>query len=205
MDRGGSRSGAGSTWTQTTSKGTFTADRLVNLNCVGARAGDLAAQFGEPVPIRSFGPQMGVTEPLPHRVLAVVGVWAAAHGAYLRQVERGNVVFGGAVDRMEVDPATGHAHLDPARLPQQLRAVVRLVPALRHVAVICQWSGAEGHVGDGLPVMGPSLTRQGLFHAFGFCRHGFQLGPGVGDAMAELINTGRCDTPLDAMHIARFA
>ena len=186
-----------------TAQGVFTADRLVN--CTGARGGDLAAQFHEPVPIRSFGPQMGVTEPLPHRILPVVGVWASAHGAYLRQVERGNVVFGGAVDRTEVDPATGHAHADPARLARQLRAVVRLVPALRHVAVIRQWSGAEGYVEDGLPVMGPSLTTPGLFHAFGFCGHGFQLGPGVGDAMAELITTGQCDTPLEAMHIARFA
>ncbi|MDB6454312.1 NAD(P)/FAD-dependent oxidoreductase [Falsirhodobacter sp. 20TX0035] len=186
-----------------TARGTFTADRLVN--CTGARGGDLAAQFDEPVPIRILGPQMGVTEPLPHRILPVVGVWDAAHGAYLRQVERGNVVFGGAVDRTEVDPATGHAHVDPAHLPHQLRAVVRLVPALRHVAVIRQWSGAEGYVADGLPVMGPSLTTPGLFHAFGFCGHGFQLGPGVGDAMAELVATGRCDTPLDAMHVARFA
>lgn len=189
-------------FTVETARGTFHADRLVN--CTGHRGAALAAQFGEPVPIEVRGPQMAVTEPLPHRILPVVGVWSAEHGAYLRQVERGNVVFGGAVDRAAVG-ADGRAHADPARLPVQLRAVVRLCPALRHVAVIRQWSGAEGYVRDGLPVMGTSATTPGLFHAFGFCGHGFQLGPGVGDAMAELVATGRCETPLEDFHIGRFA
>ncbi|WP_207101304.1 NAD(P)/FAD-dependent oxidoreductase [Paracoccus shandongensis] len=189
-------------FTVETSRGTFHAERLVN--CAGHHGAALAARFGEAVPLDVCGPQMGVTEPLPHRILPVVGVWSADHGAYLRQVERGNVVFGGAVDRVAVG-ADGRAHADPARLPQQLRAVVRLVPALRHMAVIRQWSGAEGYVRDGLPVMGPSATTPGLFHAFGFCGHGFQLGPGVGDAMAELVATGACETPLEDFRIGRFA
>jgi sarcosine oxidase subunit beta len=84
-------------------------------------------------------------------------------------------------------------------------AVLKLVPALVDVAVIRQWSGCEGYVADNLPVMGASGTTPGLFHAFGFCGHGFQLGPGVGDAMAELIATGRCATPLDDFAITRFA
>jgi sarcosine oxidase subunit beta len=189
-------------FTVETSRGTFHADQLVN--CAGYYGATLAAQFGESVPIEVRGPQMAVTEPLPHRILPVVGVWSADHGAYLRQVERGNVVFGGAVDRVAVGP-DGRAHADPARLPAQVRAVVQLVPALRHVAIIRQWSGAEGYVRDGLPVMGASRTTPGLFHAFGFCGHGFQLGPGVGDAMAELVATGRCETPLQDFSITRFA
>jgi sarcosine oxidase subunit beta len=54
-------------------------------------------------------------------------------------------------------------------------------------------------------VIGASATTPGLFHAFGFCGHGFQLGPGVGDAMAELIDTGTCETPLEPFAIRRFA
>jgi len=58
----------------------------------------IAAQFGETVPLTPRGPRMGVTEPLPHRILPVVGIWTRQHGAdaYFRQVERGNIVFGGA-------------------------------------------------------------------------------------------------------------
>lgn len=186
-----------------TAHGAFTADALVN--CAGAWGRDVARHFGETVPLTMHGPQMGVTEPLPHRILPVIGEWSRDSGAYLRQVERGNVVFGGGVVRTDVDEATGHATADPARLGPQLRKLVRLCPALREVAVIRQWSGCEGYLADGLPVMGPSATTPGLFHAFGFCGHGFQLGPGVGDAMAELVATGRCETPLEPFRIERFA
>jgi sarcosine oxidase subunit beta len=114
------------------------------------------------------------------------------------------VVFGGAVARTQVG-ADGFAKIDPHNLSKQLQEVVKLVPALRQATVIRQWSGVEGYVEDMLPVMGPSGTTQGLFHAFGFCGHGFQLGPGVGDAMAELITTGSCTTPLAPFDIARFS
>ena len=104
---------------------------------------------------------------------------------------------------MDLDP--GHATADPTRLPVQLRAVARLLPAIVHVAVIRTWSGCEGYVRDMLPVMGRSTTTPGLFHAFGFSGHGFQLGPGVGEAMAELITTDHCETPLDDFRVDRFA
>ncbi|HEY0214631.1 MAG TPA: FAD-dependent oxidoreductase [Paenirhodobacter sp.] len=177
------------------------------LNTAGAWGARIAAQFGEPVPLQARGPQMGVTEPLPHRIVPVVGVWSVdpALNGYLRQVERGNIVFGGAAERVEVDLDPGHAKADPARLPGQLRALVRLLPTLRQVSVIRTWSGCEGYIADDLPIMGASTTTPGLFHAFGFCGHGFQLGPGVGDMMAELITTGRSETPLDDFRIGRFS
>lgn len=186
-----------------TNRGTF--ESAILLNCAGAWGAKIAAQFGEPAPLASYGPQMGVTEPLPHRILPVVGMWSRDHGSYLRQVERGNIVFGGGVPRTAVALEPGHAVAHPGTLAAQLRSVIRLLPALRDVAVMRQWSGCEGYIDDGLPVIGPSGTRPGLFHAFGFCGHGFQLGPGVGDALAELIATGRCETPLDPFHISRFA
>ena len=187
------------------SKGVFEAERL--LNAAGAWGARVAARFGEEVPLTARGPQMGVTEPLPHRILPVVGVWTrrAEENGYLRQVERGNIVFGGAAERTQVDLDPGHARADPARLAGQLKALARLAPALADVAVIRTWSGCEGYLADMRPVMGSSATTPGLFHAFGFCGHGFQLGPGVGDVMAELIATGRTRTPLDDFRIARFA
>ena len=188
-----------------TSKGVFEAAKL--LNTAGAWGMRIAAQFGEPVPLTPRGPQMGVTEPLPHRILPVVGIWTRRHGtdAYFRQVERGNIVFGGAAERVDVPLDPGHAKADPARLPAQLRALRQLLPALEKVSVIRTWSGCEGYLADMLPVMGPSGTTPGLFHAFGFSGHGFQIGPGVGDTLAELIATGTTDIPLHDFRIERFA
>ena len=55
------------------------------------------------------------------------------------------------------------------------------------------------------PVLGPVEDLPGLLIATGFSGHGFQLGPGVGDVMAELIHTGATSTPIGQYHIGRFA
>jgi glycine/D-amino acid oxidase-like deaminating enzyme len=56
-----------------------------------------------------------------------------------------------------------------------------------------------------LPVIGPSATTEGLFHAFGFSGHGFQLGPGVGAVLAELALDGETETPIREFRLDRFA
>ena len=58
---------------------------------------------------------------------------------------------------------------------------------------------------DDIPVIGPSAMAEGVYHQFGFCGHGFQLGPGLGALMAELIATGRTNLPIAPFSIARFA
>lgn len=187
-----------------TDRGTIEADAV--LNAAGAWGAALAASAGEPVPLTPQGPQMGVTEPLPPVVAPVVGIWSRdpAANVYFRQVERGNIVFGGG-GRVPVEAEPGHAKVDPRRTLSQLTHVARLFPGLARAHVIRTWSGCEGYLPDMLPVLGPSSRLPGLFHAFGFCGHGFQLGPGVGEVMAELIATGASDTPIAAMDISRFA
>lgn len=170
----------------------------------GAWGGILSARFGEPVPIEPAGPQMGVTEPVPYTIKPVVGVWAEGEaGIYFRQVKRGNIVFGGG-RRSRVSLDTGRARVEPANTLRQLPYLRGALPAFAQLNVIRTWSGVEGYVADGLPVMGPSGTTSGLFYAFGFCGHGFQLGPGVGDVMAELIASGQTQTPIAPFSVARF-
>lgn len=54
-------------------------------------------------------------------------------------------------------------------------------------------------------MIGPSRTTTGLFHGFGFAGAGFQIGPAVGEVLAELVSDGRSITPIDAFGIDRFA
>ncbi|WP_321838859.1 NAD(P)/FAD-dependent oxidoreductase [Paraburkholderia bannensis] len=178
----------------------------VLLITAGAWGSTLSEQFGEPVPIAVHGPQMAVTEPVPYSIAPAVGVSSPqiAEVVYFRQVARGNIVIGGC--------ARGPAFLDARRakvLPQstllQFRQAQRVAPALKRLNIIRVWSGVEGYMPDDRPIMGGSGTTSGLFYAFGFCGHGFQLGPGVGDTMAELIDTGASSTPIDMFDIRRFA
>jgi sarcosine oxidase subunit beta len=169
------------------------------LNCAGAWADRIAAQFGETVPMQSGNPQMAVTEPLPVFMNFSLGVEGG--GVYARQVGRGNCVIGGG---------KGHA-LDDLRARVQagdlaglMRQAADLLPALRHAHIIRTWSGTEGYLPDRLPVIGPSATTPGLIHAFGFAGGGFQLGPAVGAVLADLVRGGTTATPIDAFSISRF-
>jgi sarcosine oxidase subunit beta len=178
----------------------------VVLITAGAWGGLLSERFGEPVPLVAHGPQMAVTEPMPYRITPVLGVSStvAEEVVYLRQVTRGSVVFGGG-NRGPAFPDIRRAYVRPQNTLAQLRQVRRIVPALAQLQVIRVWSGIESYLPDDIPIMGPSARVAGLYYAFGFCGHGFQLGPGVGDVMAELIDTGTTSTPIEPFAIARFA
>lgn len=172
----------------------------------GAWGNRLASQFGEPVPIAVHGPQMAVTEPVPYGLIPVLGVATRVpeEVVYLRQVKRGNIVFGGG-NRTVPNLETRRAHVAPNNMLSQLQQISRIVPALKRLSVIRVWSGVEGYMPDDIPIMGKSAKVDGLFYAFGFCGHGFQLGPGVGDVMAELIATGQTTTDISPFGIGRFA
>jgi sarcosine oxidase subunit beta len=177
----------------------------VVLITAGAWANTLATKFGEPVPQVVHGPQMAVTEPMPYEITPVLGVSTriSEEGVYLRQIPRGNVVFGGG-NRGPAFTDSKRAYVLPKNTLSQLRQIQRVVPALGSLRVIRVWSGIESYLPDDIPVMGPSGRVSGLYYAFGFCGHGFQLGPGVGDVMAELIDTGATTTPIEPFHISRF-
>ncbi|OYU47764.1 MAG: sarcosine oxidase subunit beta [Rhizobiales bacterium PAR1] len=171
----------------------------------GAWGNRLSSQFGEAVPLETHGPQMAVTEPVPYALETVLGVSTnlTHEVVYLRQVKRGNIVFGGG-NRTLPNLDTRRAFVKPENTLSQLTQITRIVPALNRLNIIRVWSGVESYLPDDIPIMGPSGKVSGLHYAFGFCGHGFQLGPGVGDVMAELIDTGQTSTPIDPFLISRF-
>jgi len=178
----------------------------VLLITAGAWAGKLSAQFGETVPLAVHGPQMTVTEPLPYRISPTIGV-STPHlheTIYFRQVKRGNIVCGGFA-RGPASNETNRATVMPEAILGQMDQLRRALPAFAKVQTIRSWSGIESYLPDDAPIMGPSGTTPGLFYAFGYCGAGFQIGPGVGSVMAELIATGRTDTPIEQYSITRFA
>jgi sarcosine oxidase subunit beta len=86
-----------------------------------------------------------------------------------------------------------------------LERTLELLPTLRHAHIIRTWSGTEGYLPDREPVIGLSQTTPGLVHGFGFAGAGFQIGPAVGEVLAELARDGRSSTPISAFSVARFA
>lgn len=171
----------------------------------GAWASKMSAQFDEPVPLVVRGPQMAVTEPAPYVIGPSLGVAGGTleETLYFRQVKRGNIVMGGCGrGPSTTDPR--YAPVLPEHTLTQFRQMARLAPVVTKLNIIRVWSGVEGYMPDDLPIMGPSATTSGLHYAFGFCGAGFQVGPGVGETMAELIATGATSTPIAPFSITRF-
>jgi sarcosine oxidase subunit beta len=170
------------------------------INSAGAWAPDLAASLGDAVPGHPIYPNMVVTEPLPPLLTCSLGTYG--NGVYLRQVERGNVVFGMGRGRLAApDRAVPLADTSMTAMAE----AAWLLPALAHAHVIRTWTGIEGELADGQPVIGPSPRHAGLFHAFGLSGHGFQLAPAIGAVLAELATTGSTPTPIDGFALTRFA
>lgn len=178
---------------------TFAAPIL--LNTAGYWGGHVAAIFGEPVPIESLNPNMLVTEPLPAICPHNLGV--VGGDVYLRQISRGNVIFGGG--RGESDASVPVSRPLPAPSFNAMARAIEVLPVLAGAMIIRSWTGIDGGMPDARPVMGPSRTTPGLIHAFGFSGHGFMLGPAVGAVLSELVLDGRSETSLDGLGIERFA
>ncbi len=182
-----------------TSAGEIEANALVN--AAGPGGGALAAAFGEPVPLELMLPNMLVTEPIGHFIGPAIGVCGG--DIYLRQIERGNVIFGGG--DANYDPATGYATPDAGAANIVARKAIDIVPALHGVTVIRMWAGVEAMMPDHLPVLGLSGMQPNVIHAFGFSGHGFQIGPVVGEVVADLATRGTCDFDLRPFRIGRFS
>jgi sarcosine oxidase subunit beta len=178
----------------------------VALITAGAWGNRISTSFGEPVPMIAKTPQICVTEPVPYAIGPSISALSDEfdQALYFRQVARGNIVIGGG-GRELADIENRRAYVNPRRTLIKLNNAPRVVPAFKHLNIIRVWGGIEGYMEDSRAAMGPSARVPGLYYAFGFSGEGFQMGPGVGDVMAELIHTGATTTPIGQYHIGRFA
>lgn len=187
-------------WIVSTPEGDFRAPAL--LNAAGAWGGKLAGMLGEHAPVEAIAPMMIVTNRLPHFCDAVIG--ATGRPLSFKQMPNGTVVIGGG-RRGRANSATNMSEILFPELRLTAQTACDLFPIMRSANIIRSWSGVEGRMPDDIPVIGCSARHEGLFHAFGFSAHGFQMGPGVGEIMAGLIATGGTNAPLAPFSIARFA
>jgi sarcosine oxidase subunit beta len=168
-----------------------------------ARWGDaIAAATGDPVPFEVVAPMMMVSARLPPFLTPVVG--AAGRKLSFKQMDNGTVVIGGG-HFGRADAEAGTTSLDFRALAVSARTVAELFPIMRDASIVRCWASLEGFVADGLPVIGPGTGEPGIYHAFGFSTHGFQLGPAVGRILADLVTEGRSDLPVEPFRIDRFA
>jgi len=190
----------GNTWEVPSDAGTLQAGTVIN--SAGAWGGAIAAALGEPVPIRPVAPMLMISDRLPPFITPVVG--SESRYISFKQLPNGTVLVGGG--RVgTADPARNLARLDLPGLATLAETTRDLFPIMRRTRVVRCWAGIEGEMPDGIAVIGPSSTEPGIYHAFGFSMHGFQLGPVVGRILAELVAEGGSSLPIAPFSITRFA
>jgi len=185
-------------WQVDTDSGMIETDVLVN--CAGAWGARIAAMAGDNLPLEAHAPMLVVTDRQPHFLNTVIGVMGATLS--FKQLDNGAMVIGGGV-RGHAELASNSTILPPAGLAEFVATALRVFPHLRDIAILRAWGGIEGYTPDHLPVIGRG-SQPGIIHGFGFSAHGFQLGPAVGEALADLVMARQPRVNLDAFAPGRF-
>jgi sarcosine oxidase subunit beta len=189
----------GGDWQVTAGDEIYTAPILVN--AAGAWAGKFAGMLGELVPLEVVAPMLMITSRVPAFIKPVVIL--RGRKLSFKQFENGTVMIGGGY-LGRAYPETNETVLDWTKLKDSARTVWELFPVMRESTIVRAWAGIEAKMPDDIPVVGKSRKHEGLYHQFGFSLHGFQLGPGTGYTMAELIATGHTNISLEAFRPDRF-
>lgn len=166
----------------------------------GAWSHQLAEQLGENFSIRQGFPAMAVTEPVPYFIRPCLGVEGG--DIYLRQVARGNVVFGGG---QGIRVNNDSSRVTTENLMELMQRLLVLIPSLKHTQILRTWSGMEAFSTDRAPIIDLSKKNPGLYFGFGFSGGGFELGPGAGAALTDLVIDGQCNTDLSPFKADRFS
>ncbi|MFI5011369.1 MAG: NAD(P)/FAD-dependent oxidoreductase [Hyphomicrobiales bacterium] len=190
----------GTGWAVETDKGICRSAKVVN--AAGAWADRIAALLGEPVPLEVIAPMLMITARMPAFIKPVVIL--RGRKLSFKQYANGTVLIGGGHLGQALRDENVTV-LDWMKLGSSARTVHEVFPIMRTASILRAWAGIEARMPDEIPVFGPSGTSPGVFHQFGFSGHGFQLGPGAGAVMAELVATGRTNMPIEPFGVARFS
>jgi sarcosine oxidase, subunit beta len=187
-------------WRAETSAGPLSAERV--MNCAGAWGAEVAAMVGEELPLQVLALSMMVTARVkPFVTPVVIGI---DRPLSFKQSATGSLVIGGGIAGMaRLQDGASFPVMD--RMTASAEATLEAFPALANVPVLRSWTGLEGKTPDGIPFIGPSTANPDLWHVFGFCGHGFQLAPAVGEAVAQSLLSGQTHPMLAPFAPGRIA
>ncbi|WP_420395506.1 sarcosine oxidase subunit beta family protein [Nioella sp.] len=179
-----------------TSLGTIRADR-VGVAAAGATPG-IVAEASVRLPIHTYALQAFVSEPVKpclDTVLLYLGT-----GTYVSQSDKGELVFGGGLDRVPT-------HGQKGNLPAQevvISGLLEMFPAFGQLKLLRQWAGVVDVVPDSSPVIGP-VGPEGLYINCGWGSGGFKAIPAGGWLLAHLMATGQHHEISRPFDLDRFA
>jgi sarcosine oxidase subunit beta len=180
----------------TTNRGRISTPVVVN--CTAGWSSLVAALAGVELPISTHPLEAAVTEPV-KPFLGTVVVSGTLH-VYVSQTDRGELVFGASTD-----PVASYSMRGSLGFCEELAGhVLELMPSIAKLRVLRQWAGLCDITPDFSPIIGVTPVK-GFLVDVGWGTYGFKAGPVAGEAMAELIATGKTPEIIAAFDLARFA
>jgi sarcosine oxidase, subunit beta len=168
------------------------------VNCAAGWCTLIADMAGVRLPVETSPLQAAVTEPV-RPFLHTVVVSGTLH-IYVSQTDRGELVFGAAVD-----PFTSYSMRGSLDFIEGLAGhFLELMPSLARLRLLRQWAGLCDMTPDFSPIMGLTPV-EGFFVDVGWGTYGFKAGPVAGEAMAECVARGKPPEIIAAFGLERFA
>ncbi len=169
----------------------------IGIAAAGATPG-LTQMVGVDLPIHTYALQAFVSEPVKPCLDTVI--LALGTGTYVSQSDKGELVFGGGLDRVPT-------HGQKGNLPVQeevISGLLEMFPAFGQLKLLRQWGGVVDVVPDSSPVIGP-VGPDGLFINCGWGTGGFKAIPAGGWLLAHLLATGEHHEISRPFDLKRFA
>ncbi|MBN2092735.1 FAD-binding oxidoreductase [candidate division KSB1 bacterium] len=162
------------------------------LNAAGPFAKEVGAMIGLDLPVEPERHEAAITEPIEFMKVPMV-VDYRKDGCYF--VQRLTGQFIGCYTPDEKIP--GHSLNSTFEFMTEMpRRMMRLMPMLKDISIIRQWSGSYSMTPDGNPIIGETKI-PGFYICVGMCGHGFMFGPALGEFMAHHILTGTWPINMD--------
>ena len=169
----------------------------VVVSAVGGHVSSLAAMAGVRLPIRTHPLQAFVTNHYARTFRPIVA--SAEMGFYVSQTARGEMLLGGGIDRQpSYSYRSSYEFLSFCSLP-----AITLLPFLRDLKILRQWTGVCDMTADLSPIMGRTGV-EGFLVTTGWGTWGFKGIPAGGEQMAELIATDRTPELIAPFALSRF-
>ncbi|MDJ0754626.1 MAG: FAD-dependent oxidoreductase [Ardenticatenaceae bacterium] len=167
------------------------------MSAVGGHVTRIARMAGIRLPIRTHPLQAYVTN---HYELEFDPIVASTSLLfYVSQTARGEMLIGAEIDRQpSYNYRAGHHLIQTC----SFRAIT-LLPFLRHLRILRQWTGVCDMSPDYSPIMGFTPV-EGFVITTGWGTWGFKAIPVGGEQMAELIATGRTPDLIAPFALDRF-
>lgn len=178
-----------------TTRGEIRADKVAA--AVAGHSSRIAAMAGFRLPVTSYSLQAMVSEPV-KPVLDTV-VLSPVVGGYFSQSDKGEIVFGGALDLFPSYSQRGSFALTQ----QVLAATAEIFPSFGRLRLLRQWAGIVDVVQDSSPIIGATPV-PGLYINCGWGTGGFKSIPVGGWTLAHVLATGKDHELAEAFQLERF-